>query len=161
MNPFEGKKTYQVFLVIGLIAVVVVAVLTIIKMKQKTTPEKKEITVKTKDYNPEELPDKFPKEIPLEKDATVIINNDTTSSIGHFSAIRRFESKKTLQDNFDLYKDFFNKNGWTIANTVDTENLKIINASKDKMSVRIDINKNTVTNIITVDITATPEGGAK
>lgn len=161
INIMDNKKTIWIFTAIGVLVIIVVAIATVIKLSKKPTDKVTNINVETKEIDPKELPEKFPKELPLEAGATVIVNNNISSDVGHFSGTRRFESKKSLSENFDLYKNFFEKNGWEILNTVDTENLKIINAKKDGTTTRVDINRNTVTNIITVDLTVTPEGGAK
>ena len=157
----NNKKTIWIFLSLVVLAIVTLVISTVMKLNKKPTDKVAEIKVETKDVDPKDLPEKFPKELPLEAGATVLVNNNITSDIGHFSGTRRFKSKKSLSENFDLYKNFFEKNGWEILNTVDTENLKIINAKKDGTTTRVDINRNTVTNIITVDLTVTPEGGAK
>lgn len=66
-----------------------------------------------------ELPKGVPSDLPLEKDAKVLSNYNATSPDGtKVQATRSFESAKTAQANFDLYKDYLAKNKWTILGEV-------------------------------------------
>lgn len=103
-----------------------------------------------------ELPELFPKDIPIEKDAKITQNYNATSPDGRFQATRAFETKKTLDENLKIYQDYFKKNKWEVQSTLDTDaNYKMIFAVKLPYQVQISMNKNTTTGVKTVDISLT------
>lgn len=98
-----------------------------------------------------QLPSGFPADMPLEKDAKIDQNFNATAE-GKTQATRKFVSQKTLKENFDIYKDWLTKNGWTIIATLDVEEVKSIGAQKGADSVNISITKDPVSKKAVVDI---------
>jgi hypothetical protein len=106
------------------------------------------------------LPQGFPSDIPLEDGAVVTQNYNATTSgsenTASFQATRVFESKKTLEQNFDLYTTFFKQHGWTIKTSFEDVSAKSITAQKGAYIVTVHIGQNTITGTVTVNITASP-----
>ncbi len=115
----------------------------------KTAPIVK--TTKT-DVDFSRAPEKFPAEIPIEKDANITQNYNATTTNGIFQATRVFESSKASADNFSIYKDFMTKNGWQITSTIDKPNLKSLVGTKGAETLLVNITENTVNHKKTVSI---------
>ncbi len=66
------------------------------------------------------MPENFPSNIPIEMGATITQNYNATTADGKIQATRAFASKKTVDYNFEFYKNFINdpQNGWTYLNEV-------------------------------------------
>jgi hypothetical protein len=96
----------------------------------------------------------FPTDIPVEAGAIITKNSSTTSSAGQILAIYEFISKKTVADNFMLYKNSLPPNRWAISIALDSTIKKIINATKGNVQVKITISKNQ-SNQVVVSIQAT------
>ena len=63
----------------------------------------------------ENLPQQFPVDVPLESGASVIRNYNAVSPEGRVQATRVFESLRSPQSNFDIYKKYFTQtSGWKI-----------------------------------------------
>jgi hypothetical protein len=97
------------------------------------------------------LPTGFPADFPLEKDAKIDQNFNVTAD-GKTQATRKFISQKSLKENFDFYKDWLTKNGWTIITTLDIAEIKSIGATKGSNSVNISISTDPVSKKAAVDI---------
>ncbi len=142
-------------LVIAIVLLVLVAVFFIFFHKLKFDTQR-QIKVEKTLVESSSLPELFPKDIPIEKDAKITQNYNATSPDGRFQATRAFETKKSLDENLKLYQDYFKKNKWDIQSTVDTDpNYKMIFAVKLPYQVQISMNKNTTSGIQTVDISLT------
>lgn len=109
----------------------------------------------TKDVPKTELPDKLPKDIPLETGAKITQNYTASSTDGRSQSTRVFETKKSLDENRKIYADYLAANGWKIVGTLNESGLRVITAIKDKSQLQITINQNTVTNGVTVEIVGT------
>lgn len=103
----------------------------------------------------DQAPQAFPANIPIEKGAKITQNFNATALDGRLQATRAFETALTLSQNFNLYRDFMNKNGWKIDTTVDLENYKIIAASKERAKLQVSIDKNQGSGVKTVSISYT------
>lgn len=101
------------------------------------------------------LPEKFPTNIPLEKDSRVIQNFNTTTPDGQFQAVRTFETAKSLDENLKLYTDFLKKEGWQIVATVDKPAYKMITGQLGSKFISISIDDNKVTEKKSVSISYT------
>ncbi|QQS22838.1 hypothetical protein IPM19_04405 [bacterium] len=88
------------------------------------------------------LPDKFPEDIPLETDAKITQNYNSTTPEGHFQATRTFETQLTLAENYGIYEKFLKDNGWTIIATTNDPGYKMIAGSKDKQNIQVTIDEN-------------------
>lgn len=154
-NPSSLKKWIWVIA----IAVVVVVVFAIAYPRMQggntTTVLPKHQGIEKKDVDTSKLPEKFPGDIPLEEGAKVVQNYNATAPDGTIQATRMFETAKTLDENFKLYKDFFTKNGWTIVSSLDQENIKAIGATKDKTQAQLTFALNSTTKVKTVEISVT------
>jgi hypothetical protein len=118
------------------------------------------LEVKETPVDPTRLPEGFPREIPLETGSVVVQNyNATTTGSSNTvttQSTRAFESKKSVEKNFQLYQDFFLKNDWLINTTNEGQGYKSLSAQKSGVTVRVHISQNSITNIVTVNITASP-----
>ncbi len=101
-----------------------------------------------------QLPSGLPAGLPLEAGATITQNYTTTNPNGLPLAVREFISKKTLAENLTIYKTSLTDAGWTISNVVNDPTIKIIEAKKGAVSVRILIHTNDKNQVI-VSIQAT------
>lgn len=97
------------------------------------------------------LPEGFPADFPMEKDAQIVSNYNSTKD-GTTQSTREFISKKTLAENYKLYSDYLTKNGWNILNKSDTQALKSLYAKKDNASVTINMNQNPTTKANLVEV---------
>lgn len=125
----------------------------------RTTPEGKPSTgIIKKDVPPQTLPGKFPAEIPLEPGAKVVQNYTVTTADGRLQATRVFETAKSLEEQHQLYQDFFSRGGWRVISAVNQPALKTVAAMKGTVQVQVSIAENTLTKIKTIDITAVEFG---
>lgn len=98
-------------------------------------------------------PDSFPVNIPMEKDAKITQNYNAKAENGLYQATRVFESVKSLDENFKIYSDYINSNGWKLVSSLNQENLKALAAQKDKGNLQVTLNENSQTHIKTVSVT--------
>lgn len=117
-------------------------------------PEKTKEIVKT-DVETNKSPEKFPTDIPIESGATITQNYNATAPDGRFQATRAFTSKKTLGENYALYKEWMNSNGWTIASSVDQPTYKMVSGTKGKQTLQASISENSSTKEVTVTLSLT------
>jgi hypothetical protein len=153
----HSKKLLWVFGIIGLAAVLAMVIAVVLTHKSKTPVQTKPIEVKVnkQDVAVDQLPNKFPADMPQEKGATVTQNYNVTTTDGRFQATRVFETAKTLDDNYKLYKTYFQTNGWQLSTGQDTKDLKVLVASKNDLQAQVTINYNQVTKKTTVGVTVT------
>lgn len=158
-NPIKKPNHKWLWLVFVLVVMVGAAfwVVTIFKTKevQPNIVKQENFTVTRTQVDQSKLPEKFPADIPLEKNATTTDNYNASATNGMFQATRKFETAKTLDANFKLYSDFFSKNGWQITNTINQPELKVVFAVKDGVQAQAVIAKNSVTKKSTVEISIT------
>lgn len=88
-----------------------------------------------------ELPPRFPTGIPLERDAKILQNTYTTSDVGGFQSVRVFITQKSLAENLQLYKKYFENDDWKVESSVDQPNLKSMSVSKGDLLVQVVLNE--------------------
>jgi hypothetical protein len=151
-----------------LIPVIVITILVVggyfwLNPKNKVEPKSKVEPTATSDFStsipesikqipPEKLPSFFPLKIPLEKNAKVLQNY--SQIIGNKEqSTRQFISQKSIAENFRIYKDYLQKNSWTIVNTLDQPEIKSLSAKKTPNNLIITMTSNNLTKEVIVDIT--------
>jgi hypothetical protein len=151
-------KKFLVVLLVVIIVVVAVLLLagglkkTGIKTTASPTPASTHVAViKTVDNS--QLPAGLPAGLPVEAGAVITQNYTTTNPNGQPLSVREFISKKTAAENLTIYKTSLTAAGWTITNTVNTATIKILEAKKGNVSVRVLI-RTDVKNQVTVSIQA-------
>ncbi len=103
----------------------------------------------------DKLPEKFPADVPIEKDAKILQNYNATAPDGRFQATRVFETKESLAANITLYRNFLTKAGYEIKSSVDQPNYKMLYATKGDAGLQIAVDQNTVSKVRTVSISYT------
>ncbi len=106
----------------------------------------------------ENLPDKFPTDIPLEEGAKVVKNYNSNYTNGWFEATRVFETARSPEENYTFYKNYFSDNGWIIlpsTNDNKLEGIKFIAATQNKVGVEVLIREYPGTGIKIVGISIT------
>lgn len=82
------------------------------------------------------LPDRFPSEIPLEKDAKVTLNYNAVNLANQFQSSREFISKYSEEENFEFYTTELKKLGWEVTPSEESSQ-KIIFAKKQGTELNI------------------------
>lgn len=88
------------------------------------------------------LPAKFPEDIPLEVDAKITQNYNSTTPEGHFQATRTFVTTVSLAENYQIYEKFLKDNNWTIIATTNDATYKMIAGQKDKQNLQVTLDEN-------------------
>jgi hypothetical protein len=113
----------------------------------------------TKTEFADRFPTDFPSDIPVEKDAKF-----TQSYILDYPGQKQlsivFPSVKTVKENYALYTDYAKKEGWTIINTEDQENLSFLYATKENMDINVTITTITMGSVIPKQDTGETEDGS-
>lgn len=122
--------------------------------------------VYTNQYSPDslsgettgQLPKDFPKDIPVEESAKFTQAFSRKEGDGTYSLVE-FDSQKSLDDNFKIYKNFLTNTGWQITETSDEPNIKILRAVKGNDSIYINMyfNVDTQTNNVAIHFSDSPE----
>lgn len=155
------------YIIIGVIALVAVvtAIFVFFANQASNIPSNQMSEVPKKDTKPLEIvkttvapdqaPEGFPANIPIEEGAKILQNYNATAPDGRFQATRVFQTSLTLVQNLNLYRDFLNKDGWKIETTLDLENYKMILGSKANAQLQISIDNNAAIGMKTVNISFT------
>ena len=98
-----------------------------------------------------QLPKGLPSDLPIEKSATVISNVQFATPDGKTQYTRSYYSSRTLDDNYTVFKNYLDKNGWTINSAVNTEAVKTLDATKGNNRLSITIGKDPA-NKVTVSV---------
>ncbi len=122
---------------------------------QGKTEKSPELKVDKQEVDAAKLPDRFPSSLPLEPGAMIIQNYNATAANGMYQATRAFVTSKTLAENFRVYGDYLKKDGWTMVNTVNQENFKVLSAAKGKESLQVTMNEYSSNHRKTVEISYT------
>lgn len=101
------------------------------------------------------LPEKFPFDIPLEKNAVITQNYNATAEDGSFQATRAFLTEKSLAENLAIYKKYFIDNDWKITATVNQTAFKKLTATRGGQTIEVSINDDAASKLNTVSITLT------
>jgi hypothetical protein len=113
------------------------------------------LKVERTDLSLAQVPDKFPEElVALENGAVVTENYNAKAAGDRFQATRSYETDKALPEIVRTYRNFFNTHDWTIENTLDQEQLKVITATKGSTKVIMSAEENAVTHTHTVSVSA-------
>lgn len=152
------SNTYHKAFLAAAIIIAVALVVFIVMVAFPIRNADKKMAVKPSQQKKTELPvsqtpAKFPAEVPIEKGAK-ILQNYNISDADSLQATRVFETTKSLDENFNLYKEFFTKNGWTIINTLNQPQLKVISATKEDFHAQVTIAEN-AKKVKTVDLSFT------
>lgn len=101
------------------------------------------------------LPNKFPANLPIEKDGKIIQNFNATEVDGRYNATREFESQQTLAQNIATYTKYLTDNGWEIKAKIDQSKLKMVMGKKENQQLQISVAQNptTKTNLVTITLT--------
>ena len=124
-------------------------------MTQSKTEKSPELKVAKQDVDAAKLPDRFPNSLPLEPGAMVLQNYNATAASGMYQATRTFVTSKTLAENFRVYDDYLKKNDWTIVNSINRDNFKVLSATKGKESLQVTMNEYAGNHRKTVEISYT------
>jgi hypothetical protein len=117
------------------------------------TPPAPKLVVNKTEVAGNVLPQKFPKDVPLEKGAPLTQDYNATTNDGRFQATVEFVTAKSLADNYDLYKSYMNKSGWKIVvDNNGTNGLKVLAGDKSGAQLQVTMGTNSVTNQNTVSI---------
>jgi hypothetical protein len=127
------KRSYIIFAAVCV--VIVIGAAWLILSSRKSHPAAP--TSVMADVTASQLPQGFPANLPIEPGATLTQNYTTTNPAGNLLAVREFVSKKTMAENFALYKNFLITNGWSITFTLDAADQKVLNAQKENIQSRV------------------------
>jgi hypothetical protein len=164
-NLPETKPTRQIFFVLLGIAIVVLAVVGIYYWVQKNksggrtalSPASSQPSVVSGSSTIRHLPvneplGSFLGNIPVERENPLL---NTSQIIGNKEKVTyRFVSKKSPEENFEIYKKYLTDNKYTITNTVNQSDLKSLSAKNRFVSIDItmSINKQTMRSIVEITI---------
>ncbi len=112
----------------------------------------RQLNVRKEEVKKDQLPKDFPANLPIEEGATITQNYNATSADGTFQATRVFETKKSLDENYKIYQNYLQANGWKIQADLKQDNYQMLLGVKEGSSLQVSINKNSVNGISTVDI---------
>jgi hypothetical protein len=95
-------------------------------------------------------PDVIPQNFPWEASVQVQQYVFRVISSSEAQILRTYTSQKSLAQNFTLFSNFFKNNSWTITNTVNTTDHKVLVATQPKLkeSMYIDLSKNSQGQVI-------------
>ena len=107
------------------------------------------------------LPEALPSDLPLEAEAEVKENSVVSSpdKPGVTQYTRKYTSQKSLDENYEIYKDYLQKNGWNILTSIEEDGLRSLiaaNADNSKQMF-VTISENSLTGEVTVDVTIVTE----
>ncbi len=91
----------------------------------------------------EKLPTDFPTNIPIEQGANVN-QSYSLDYIGQKQLSIVFSSTKTIKQNYTLYADFLNKDGWTVSNKYESDTVSSLYGQKENNDINITITKGQV-----------------
>jgi hypothetical protein len=97
----------------------------------------------TKTEFADRFPTDFPSDIPIEKDVK-FTQSYSLDYPGQKQLSIVFPSTKTVKENYDLYKDFLEKQGWNISNKGENTNLSFLYATKENMEMNVTITDSTM-----------------
>jgi len=101
------------------------------------------------------LPSELPTNLPFEEGAPLARNEIVKVDGGvETQYVRTYYSKKSVKQNFDIYKKYLTDNGWTIILEQSDKNYATLLAQKDgsKGVFNVGISQNSLTNDITVEV---------
>ncbi len=151
-----SKKTLGILAVIILALVIILAVVKSRKNNDSGNENANTPAPVTKTEVPKnQLPNKFPDNIPIESGAEVVDNYNASTTDGRYQATRTFVTEGSLAGNLKLYSDYLKDNGWTTQAVVDQSTYKMVVGMKDKQQLQIAIDENSSSKVKTVTISLT------
>ncbi|MEK7618125.1 MAG: hypothetical protein AAB410_03180 [Patescibacteria group bacterium] len=123
----------------------------VLEQQAQPTPSKVDITY----LEPGKLAPELPKDLPLEEGAppqrSEILKAKDGSEVQN---VYRYFSKKTVEENFQIYEKYFKATGWTIKASSTIENLATLAGEKagQKGIFLVSISKNSITNDVSVEL---------
>ncbi|TSA45498.1 hypothetical protein D4R52_02335 [bacterium] len=155
INETKIMKKSTIVIIILVAAVLVLAFVfsngTLFNKKAGETG-KKGPEVKRTDLAKDAVPAGFPAEIPIEQGAKIVTNFQATNTEGKLQGTRVFESQKTVAQNYKIYTDFAANYAWKVMGKSESENLSSLLLAKDTAQLTINISKNTITGVVTVEL---------
>ncbi|MEK7642520.1 MAG: hypothetical protein AAB392_01860 [Patescibacteria group bacterium] len=128
----------------------------------KGTQEEEEVVVPPKvtiEYvEPGKLAPLLPTDLPLEEGAPMQRNEIVrTVDSREEQQVYRYYSKKTVEENFEIYSEYLEESGWAIKNSTQEATSAFILAEKEGKSgaMQVSVSKNSITDDITVEISIT------
>lgn len=152
MNYLKTHLNLIVAIAFLILVVIFFAAVYHLKFNKNKVPQ---INIAKSELPVDQVPQLFPKDVPIEKGAKITQNYNATSPDGRFQATRTFETKKDLSESFKIYEDYFKKNGWEVQASLDQENYKMLYAYKNKGFMQVSMNNNTTSGVKFVDISFT------
>lgn len=156
-NSIVSKKLVGAFLAVGLLAILIAIIGSWTGRRQTSNNQSNEqnlvqATTITKTVDNSKLPDNFPANFPQEPGAVILRNDVQTSADGKLQATRSYVTVKSLADNFKLFQDYLKKNNWTVTVLANQTDHKTLGATKDNLSLQVNLNDNQLTKQKTVDL---------
>lgn len=137
------NQKYSIAIIL-VIVLVVIAVAWFITGKNNTKQSQEQPNnqaasrFQTRSVDSAKLPANLPADLPLEKDARIVGNHEVADAeSGTVQSDRSYATRKTLAENFTIYKSYLDKNGWEILTILDQPDYKMLSA-KDAVG-RLDI----------------------
>jgi hypothetical protein len=98
----------------------------------------------------EQLPGEFPKDFPLESGAQIMQNQNVTVA-GKTQGRRQFVSAKSLDENYQIYKNYMKQTGWEIISDVNEATLKSLIGRQGNQILTVSIGKNSTSGQVIVN----------
>lgn len=118
-------------------------------LQKRELPKQAEITNLPRDQKPSF----FPEGVPIESGAEIVQNFDAINTRNEKQGTRDFFSKKTIEENFVFYKNYFTTDGWTIISEQEkTEVGWLIFAEKGNNAMNIRIYEDIATKKVRVSL---------
>lgn len=104
--------------------------------------------------SPDEIPGSLPKDLPIEKDVTLMKNELVYfANTGEIHAVRSYYTQKTQEEVYTDFKKYFDTNKWEILSTVNEGYTKFILARKEGVNgvLQFSVYKNQIDGRILVE----------
>lgn len=152
------KKILMVLAGIVVIAVAVVVIMKAMKNSENQPEPERSLEVSKTSLSADKFPSYLPQNLPLEKDAKILKNEDSTTNDGRKQSTRSYETKKTQADNLRIFTQYMKTNGWAISATVDNAEYKMVTGRKGNERLHVQMNTDPETKAYTVTIALTQVG---
>lgn len=135
------KNPKRLISLIIVLAVLVILAFVYGQVKRETSVPEGRPVVERQALPVNQLPNEFPKDFPLESGAQVV-QNDNEIVNGKRQGHRQFASSKTLEENYQLYKDYLQKTAWTIIRDVNGPAYKSLIGRQANQVLSVSIDQN-------------------
>jgi hypothetical protein len=159
-NFTSSHKMIWTFVIIALLAIVATAVISLgyksgTDQGNNNQTGNQQVQIDHKEVPAAQLPEKFPSDLPIEANAKVVDNFNSTISNGNFQATRQYESAKSPDENYKTFESFFAKNGWQTLTSSNTGTDKSLTVEKGDTVIQALFYTNTVSkaNIVKISVT--------